>query len=599
MLRKKLLAVFLTCVSSIIISLAQQLPDALYADIVFHNGYVLTVDRDRGDFTVVKALAVKDGKIVGVGSSTEILKFAGPRTKKIDLERHKAVIPGIINTHTHPNRYAKTNYFSEIPSDYQKLLTAEGVITWTGKRKDQILSEMKQLVEEARDSQWVKINGRGEEEAVKLAMQIARPDLDGICPDKPLVFSVGGLNTNWYSIVNSKVLERLLEAYPNLPGLLKDDSGKLTGHLFGAAAYVLKTDIMPQIPPQVLVPIYKKELEEHWLPLGVTTIATRLNGTETKAYSLLDQRGEMPLRIAYGHEVALWNPLFERDIEHLGITPGHGTEKLWMAGVTMTLPDSAPYNSGSVCSSYPKREILPGDFFEEEGGCWWDLPGDNSRKNLLTLARLGYRTVGMHTYGDRGLEIMLEGLEQARREGRQVEDLRFAFDHSMMLSPAVAQKAGSLKTIWSMASHKLFQNKRNADLVARVYGKEVVENYYVPVKRLLDSGAKVTYESSPGSPTHNPMFALQVYVTRKVGSGQVVGGQQAVDRRTALRMMTRWGAEYVFREKELGSIEPGKWADLVVLEKNPLDPAIPDDKLGEIKTLMTVVGGKIAYSTLN
>ena len=64
-------------------------------------------------------------------------------------------------------------------------------------------------------------------------------------------------------------------------------------------------------------------------------------------------------------------------------------------------------------------------------------------------------------------------------------------------------------------------------------------------------------------------------------------------------MMTRWGSEYVLAEDKLGSIEPGKLADLVLLDKNPLDPNIPDDDLSEIKVLATIIGGEIAYGSLN
>ncbi len=574
------------------VSQAQQLPEELYADLVFYNGYILTVDTDRGDFTIAEAMAVRDGKILMVGANEKILASAGQKTKRVDLENTRAVIPGVINTHTHPNRYAVTNYFKEIPKVYQEAVSAQGRLTFEGKNKDQVLAEVKAIVEKSADSKWIGINGRWDGNT-KLIRQISRYDLDKVAPDKPLVIA---LNGDWYVVVNSKALDMLLDAHPDIHTVLKDQQGNATGHLQGIAPEVLTTEVLPQtpIPAGVLATVYKKELKEHWAPFGVTTIATRLNGNELRGYSLLDSRGEMPIRIAYANEVARRNPLFERDIRRLGILPGHGTAKLWLAGITTTTPDSAPYGGGSICSDYPKRVILADDFFSgEDAGCWWDVPGDKSRQELLLLNRLGYRTIGIHTYGDKGLEIMIDALEKANQED-PVMDKRFAFDHSMMFNASLIEKAVRLNTMWSMASHKLYGNARNADLVGRVYGKEVLDNYYVPVKRLLDAGARVTYESSPG-PTQNPMFALQVYVTRKVGSGQVVGARQAVDRKTVLRMMTRWGAEYVFREEELGSIEPGKWADLVVLERNPLDPNVPDERLGEIKILMTLVGGDVVY----
>ena len=87
-------------------------------------------------------------------------------------------------------------------------------------------------------------------------------------------------------------------------------------------------------------------------------------------------------------------------------------------------------------------------------------------------------------------------------------------------------------------------------------------------------------------------------VTRKAADGKVYGAREKLDRGTALLMMTRWGAEYVLREKELGSLEPGKLADLVLLDKNPLDVNVPDEALSQIKVVATIVGGNLAYGSL-
>jgi predicted amidohydrolase YtcJ len=115
----------------------------------------------------------------------------------------------------------------------------------------------------------------------------------------------------------------------------------------------------------------------------------------------------------------------------------------------------------------------------------------------------------------------------------------------------------------------------------------------------MDAGVKVTY----GADTHNdperhPLFNLETLVTRRTYDGRVFGPREAIDRSSGLLMMTRWGAEYVIREKELGSLEPGMLADLVLLAQNPLDPNIPDEDLSEIKVVATIIGGELAYGTL-
>ena len=136
--------------------------------------------------------------------------------------------------------------------------------------------------------------------------------------------------------------------------------------------------------------------------------------------------------------------------------------------------------------------------------------------------------------------------------------------------------------------------------MSRVYGEEYAHRWLFPVKSLIEQGVKVAY----GADTHNdperhPMFGLEVLVTRRTRDGRVFGPRERIDRSTALLMMTRGGAEYVLRERELGSLEPGKLADLVILDKNPLDPDIPDDDLSEIKVMTTMIGGRVAYDSLD
>ncbi len=95
------------------------------------------------------------------------------------------------------------------------------------------------------------------------------------------------------------------------------------------------------------------------------------------------------------------------------------------------------------------------------------------------------------------------------------------------------------------------------------------------------------------------MFNLEVLVTRKIKDGRVFGPRESIDRATGLLMMTRWGADYVLREKEVGSLEAGKLADLVLLDKNPLDRNVADEDLSEIKVLATMIDGKVVYGSLN
>ena len=356
-------------------------------------------------------------------------------------------------------------------------------------------------------------------------------------------------------------------------------------------------ELLPMTPPNVLAPVFKKELEE-WAAIGITTLSSRLTGNEITAYAQLDRQGELPIRLAYTHEIARWNALFVRDIKRMGNLQGHGTDYFWMIGLSVGVPDCCPggqggSTGGSVCSDLEKLEILPEDFFGPGGMCYWDQPGEPSRETVLMANRMGYRVAGVHTFGDKGLEIMLDTFAKASQE-KSVLGRRFALDHGMMVSPAVIEKSVELDVIWSMQG-PMFYGNRTA-VVARTYGEEFGHRWVQPIKSMIDEGLRLTYGADTHSdPQRQPMFGLELMVTRVTHDGRVWGPREKIDRKTALLMLTRWGAEYVLRENEIGSLEVGKLADLVVLDKNPLDSAIPDEELSEIKVLMTIIGGAVAY----
>jgi len=133
--------------------------------------------------------------------------------------------------------------------------------------------------------------------------------------------------------------------------------------------------------------------------------------------------------------------------------------------------------------------------------------------------------------------------------------------------------------------------------VMRDYGEEAAHRWVVPVKSILDAGGRVTWEQDNDDLGLKPFFGFHTLITRKDENGRVWGARDAVDRQTALRMATNWAAEYVLREKVLGSLEAGKWADIVILDKDYL--TVPEDEIATIKSVMTIVGGRVIYNGLN
>ncbi|MBI4481437.1 MAG: amidohydrolase family protein [Acidobacteria bacterium] len=574
---------------------AHELPPEVerYADLVLYNGQVLTVDKDTPDFTVAKAVAIRDGKILAVGENDRILKLAGPKTQKMDLAG-KTVIPGVVDTHSHPNRYALLHYQQEFIPGYLKFLAEQrirtGRVRWE-RGKEAAIADLKKLAEGAAAGDWIVASSRGNRVVMH---DVKMADLDQVSPNNPAYVRIG--NEMW-GIVNTKMLEILTKQYgEDLPGIIKGSDGKPTGLLFGTAGTVMGQEILPETPAALLAPVFKKELEE-WAAIGVTTLSGRFRGNEITAWAQLDQKNELPIRIGYTHEIGRWNPYFKRDIQRLGSLEGHGTDRFWMVGLTVGIPDGSPPGGGGaaggdVCSDIERKEIFPDDSFEKSF-CFWDQPGDPTRDTVMIANRNGYRIAGVHTFGDKGEEIMLDTFAQANKE-KSIIGRRFAVDHAMMVSPKVIEKASKLGIIWSLQV-PMFYGRRTS-IVSRVFGEDIAHRWSLPVKSMLDGGIRLTFGADAHEdPDRQPMHNLEVMVTRVTHDGRVWGPREKIDRNTALRIMTRWGAEYVLREKELGSLEPGKLADLVILDKNPLDPKVPDEAISDIKVLNTYIGGKLAY----
>lgn len=591
------------------ISHAQDLaPEVLdYADIVLYNGQVLTMDGDQPPINVDESLAIRDDRILAVGKTDRILRMAGPDTVRVDLDG-KAVIPGIVDTHSHPNDYAKRHpeFAREMDRSYIQTLRENNVLFTTVRwdSKETVLADLKTFAENAPPEKWIYTTFGIRPSTNKILKELTRHDLDRVVPENPL--AITGFFA--WGVVNTKMLAILQDNYGEKPlsGLVKDEQGIPNGQLLGAVSEIIDAELMPQRKPEVLAQGLKRELEE-WVAIGVTTISTRLAGYEITSYGLLDRNGELPLRLAYAHEVGRANPFLERHLKRFGNLEGHGTDRMWIVGITIDNPDGygpripTPDDGGRVgeisCGTLPKREILPNDLYPDEEFCVWDLPDHPGPNAALIANRYGYRITGLHTFGDKGIDLVLESYERASQES-SIRDKRFALDHGMMIRPDLRQRSSDLGVMWSVQPIQFWG--RYAASVSLVYGEEYAHQWLFPVKTLIDQGIKVVYGADThDDPERHPMFSLEVLVTRKTKDGRIFGPRERIDRETALLMMTRWGSEYVLAEDKLGSIEPGKLADLVLLDKNPLDPNIPDDDLSEIKVLATIIGGEIAYGSLN
>jgi predicted amidohydrolase YtcJ len=224
-----------------------------------------------------------------------------------------------------------------------------------------------------------------------------------------------------------------------------------------------------------------------------------------------------------------------------------------------------------------------------------NAPGTALSKAILTAILAKARVAAGHAYADKGVDYLMDSVEEAMRIDPTitldyVRSRRFSSDHcGFYPRPAQIPRMARLGWYISCGGNVL---SRSYPWLKR-YGLQYA-NWIAPVKSLIDSRVKTVYENEAGvrgntSETYwNQGYAL---ITRKNEYGEMVAPQEAIDRVTLMKMSTIWPAEYVLRENQLGTLEVGKFADLLVLNKDYF--TIPEAEIPDVFPLMTVVGGRI------
>jgi predicted amidohydrolase YtcJ len=566
------------------------------ADTILYNGKVLTVD---ARFSVAEAVAVRDDRIVAVGTSADVLKLAGPGTLRIDL-KGKTVTPGLIHTHVHmesPGRYGRglpAAQSKRYPLNFRIVKTKEDVI-------QQIRDTMAAF--DFEPGEWIQFSTNPSGEHARLLYdELNRWELDKATPDNPIFFSLGVPILNMV-LVNSKAIEALwakhgdfIETYGRY---WVDEQGRPDGHLEAPAARVVVQEFGPVPDIEIMAPLYKKGLQER-AAVGNTTISGGLHGFSVDVYKWLDERGEMPVRYGYGVAWTFGLP----DADNTQFKMGGGTDRVWITSMSARGVDGAgsrmcislDRDSEAVAAAEGSESSLMGLAALSEwwprGQCNLDIEYAGATKGaplkanyfmewFNQVAQDGLRSANLHTSGDESYSRLISELERID-QANPGSVKGWAMDHCTMIDPRDIPRAARLGIM--MSCQPLGEGNR-APMVGEAFGKHVADTYVAPIKSMLDAGINISLEGQWGG--------VETLITRKDEDGKVWGPNERLDRATALRVATRNGANYVLKGDKLGSIEVGKLADLVVLDRDYL--TVPEEEISEIQSLMTLLGGEIIF----
>ncbi len=571
-----------------------------YADLVLYNGKVLIAD---DNFATAEAVAIRDGKFLAVGTADRILPMAGPKTRKIDLKGRTAM-PGILDLHQHPFVYGMKAYWvvkNNVPWEGRlpgmtEMEKALGV-AWSD--ANMALRDIERAVKAAQPGELVVIPeafGRGINicEAAKLA------EIDAVSPNNPVIF-LGTVNLAAYAM-NSRA-PSLLNLRPGAPIFREEGSACLAERVgrFSEVVKAVSDYLYWRIPLEEQMPAFRlatRRASQYGITLakehGPLALLTGIR--ELWARRELTVRLRMPYPLyPEGGEFDVVVPKSEAEnlFKRIGNLSGIGDDMWRFVGMR---PQGVGGNTqmGGAWTVEPKVRELPGRPSNPYGGRPGEGKGDEAfsgREALVQAIRYGWDVSADHTVGDRAVAEVLKAIE----EGLKTQLVKrpnqlLTMNHTPMARLEQIQKMKELGIRTSIGPWHVFWDPA-IDATIYQYGEGVQK--MVPIQSYIKLGLKPALE---GDTFYNPPFwRMEKAITRKDDKGRVVNAAEKVTRQEALWMSTNWPAYHLGEEKKLGTVEPGKLADLIVLDGAYL--TVPEDEISEIRVLMTVVGGKVVYES--
>ena len=531
------------------------------ADLVFRNGAVYTVDADR---SWAESVAITDGRISYVGDDKGVVAHIDNSTRQIDITG-RMLLPGFHDSHMHPMS-AGTRIFRCQLYD----------LDWPA----EILAAIRVCATDLEPGEW--LHGIGLPQSVFAGQGPHKSLLDQSVPDNPAYISTHNGYIAW---VNSAAL--------NAAGIdadFKDDrqrkisrdpqTGEPAGVVRGSA--LMKTRTLLRVRDQRRLRLALAYASKMANGLGITSAnEAQAFAPHILAYRAADQAGEMTLRVQASQN---WDFEFEQNqvadlIRRRDAGPG---SRFKADAVKLFIDGDITSQTAAVLESYSGSENAMGEMKFESG----------ELKRIVQLLDANDFQIHMHVIGDRAVRTALDALESAIKLNG-AKDRRHQLAHVKLINqqdiPRFSELgvAADIQPLWAKLDSEVIEE-------IAVLGPER-SRWIMPFNSLFASGARVVAGSDWISESMNPLVSIQIAVTRR----PVDGNQPAwipEERVTLAQMIEAYtinGAWLARQENETGSIEVGKAADLIVLEKNLFE--VEPMKLAEVRVLMTLLEGEEVY----
>lgn len=532
------------------------------AETILRNGRIHTVDaQDR----VATAVAIRDGRFVALDAAAEAL--AGPGTQVIDLGGRTA-IPGLIDSHVHQHQWGMN-----LPA--VQLLGARSI--------SHVVAAIGARARATPPGEWVIASSLWHESLLAEGRLPTRWELDAVSPDNPVFIPRGG----HVVAVNSLGLTRagITRETPQPAGgvIVRREDGEATGVLLIAGATVLARRALPPPPPVAEQTRLVERAMGELNALGVTAVVEPgITDEVAGIYRQLRDEGRMTVRTWL-----LWRAATGEQIRR-GVAAQQGWPQhpmLRSAGIKWLLDGGV--EGGRMSEPY---RIVPGEQTNPDYRGILLLPSGGEAElldGLRAIHRAGLQ-IQTHAVGDFTIDLITRLYGQVNDELGAIRPLRWAVMHIFLPTPAALSRMAGLGVMATAQNHPVLlgHNQR------RWWGDERAA-YSIPIRRMIDAGVHVGGGTDAPVVPGDPFQSMWWMTTRGTLAGYRLGPEHAITAREALRLYTVNNAVLMGAEAELGSIEPGKHADLVVLSQDLL--AVEPERIRETRALMTLLGGRVVH----
>lgn len=545
------------------------------ADLILHNARVVTVD---DAFTIAQAVAVRGEKILAVGDNREVLALRGPQTQVIDLEQ-QMVLPGLIDSHVHSTRACTTEFDHEVPpmesiADVQAYIRSRAAVLEPG--------------------EWIVVR-QVFITRLKEQRYPTRAELDEAAPRHPVLFSTGP-----DASVNSLALKLSgidRDFVPTGGAIVERDpaTGEPTGVLRKAGSLV-KASSESRSPSTEEHDELLRKLFTDYNSLGITGVVDRsVSGGALGQYRRLAERDELTVRVAMSRGLSNSAPIekIRQDVAAIAAELPYNTSMLRTIGIKTFLDGGMLTGSAYMGEPWGVSEIYAITDPRYRGTLYIEHEQLVAMVETVVEANLQFTA---HSVGDGAVQALLDAYEEVNQR-RPIAGTRPCITHSNFMTPRAIEQAARLGVALDIQPAWLWHDGRT---LLDHFGQERMK-LFQPLASIFRAGAiagggsdhmqKIGRRRSVN--TYDPWLGMAMTITRQSrGASQPLHAEEALTREQAIRFYTRNNA-WIMRLDAVGSLEPGKLADLIVMDRDVL--ACPAEEIADTQVLATYLGGKLVF----